>query len=691
MSSYQPETHALYRESNDTAAQMVQVALLVATLLAQRAVEARERRYAMEQAAAEERAQVAAEQLRAQRAAAEPVLRAVHQERFWKNPDARRIGRAWQAASEWADGDPYAAHTLEFLREQLRERFGIEAPAWPVHGAELSRIVTLADPAYRKHLDAAREAAEKAGGSTSYAFIVRDARDPYRVLYQGEAKAPVGMPAATAAAREFEVWAQGAGADSVKGRDRAEFTIEAMENNGTNRAGQVPAAEVHGNQVSDILAADVAWQRALIEGAESGSPGEMLYAYGGELERLEEEEKFRRARRAEYAARLEGESLSDADRKRLSGNVTALDTGLKALHQQQADNALKMAASAAELRGEAAEYVFRAARLQDSLDEGWWATASAAEVSGVWEHVTAWEPGQAREDMCQMLREEIERHHRLSIPRDATADMVAALYGGREAPGVATPISARGNALREQAQAVYESAFDLQAEALTVEGAVTPGWDGWEESGAAARLADSLRARAEAEAEVASQLIEQATWLDAQTPEVMSRLYAENSGDAVRSLVEQFEQQWGQSLTPEARQELTSVVDDLTEGRSPWTVAAGAGSADPVAVPAVTVPAGRQPESEERPQDADAETEDADTPLGLPREDEEALKVEARHRAAEALDSVADQEAAEAARVTLQAFPEDAQAATAVAPASRRAPGGKMPEPARQKAPTLGL
>ncbi|MEU1132633.1 hypothetical protein ABZ383_22690 [Streptomyces sp. NPDC005900] len=766
MSTYQPETHALYRETNEVASQLVQVAVLVATLLAQRAVEAREKRYAMEQAAAEERARVAAEQLRAQRAAAEPVLRSVHQERFWKEPNARRIGRAWQAASEWAAGDPYAAHTLEFLREQLKERFGIEAPAWPVHGAELSRIVTMADPRYRKDLSAARAAAE-AVGSASYAVVIRDSRDPYKVLYQGEATAPLGMPAATLAAREFEAWARGEGANSVKGRNPAEFTIEAMENTGAARAAQTPAAEVQGHQVDEVLAADAAWQRAVIEGSEPGTPAETLYAYEQELQRLEEEEKRRRVRRAEYAARLEEEGLSDADRKRLTGNLNSIDEGLTALHQQQADSALHMAAAAAEMRGENPERVFQAARLQESLDEGWWATASAAEVSGVWGHVTKWEPGLARDEMCQVLREEIERHHRLSVPKDASADMVAALFGGREAPGVATPISVRGDALRDQAQAVYESVFDLHAEALTVEQKLSSlGDDGpTSDRGRAAHpdgpsgdvpsinLADSLRARAEAEAQVAGRLIEQATWLDTQTPEVLARLYAENTGAAVDSLSAEFQARWGEALTPAA----ADLVTEMAQDREAWKVRAGQGSRDPGEVPTVIVGQvvahgrsadeylatladdpyyedlyirqreelrglGLSPEqADERaregvelqrgcleavekmsgPAERNTGTEDsrdsrvADVPLQVAPEDADLLRdqerrdEERRAEAGRALNDAEDREAAEAVRVTLQAFPESAQAATAVSPGTKAPQSTKGPEAVRQKGPRL--
>ncbi|MFF1264190.1 hypothetical protein ACFVZT_46355 [Streptomyces sp. NPDC058321] len=62
--------------------------------------------------------------------------------------------------------------------------------------------------------------------------------------------------------------------------------------------------------------------------------------------------------------------------------------------------------------------------------------------------------------MQAALRAGIERHHRLLVPEGATGDVVAGLYGGKDMPGPAVPLSAHGEALREQAHALYEAAFD---------------------------------------------------------------------------------------------------------------------------------------------------------------------------------------------------------------------------------------
>ncbi|GGX36579.1 hypothetical protein [Streptomyces chryseus] len=679
MSQYDQETREVYDAVSEAMAEAVRVAVTLAAIAADMIVEAREERIRLELEATERRAQLETERLRAERAAAEPILRAVHQERFWKDPDPRRIGRAWQAASEWAAGDPYAAYTLDVLREQLKDRFGIEVPRWPVEGAELARLVTLGNPDYRRLLEQAREAAEAVPG-TSYAVLIRDVRDPYTALYRGEGSCPAGMDPQAFAARQYEAWAAGAGAEQVGDRDAADFVVEMVENTGEPTAGHVPAVLMYGRDAAEALQAENDFHRALLDGTRTGSQDEMLLALTGELDRLEAEEAQRLGRRREYASRLydvDGTAveLSESDRRRLEGNVEAIDTGLPGLHREQADTALRIAAVAAEMRGEEPAHVYAAARLADNLDHGWWKTASAGEVAGVWEHVDSWNPGQAREEMRTLLREEIERHHGLTVPKDATAETVAGLFGGADVPGPATPLTERSEVLRDQAHDLFERAFDAHAQAVTAEAKAADLNAADQEQ--VRRSSALLVEQADLDAERGRILIHQATFLEDRTPDVMDQLYSQNTAEAVRTLSAEFEQRWGQQLTPEATQQLARTAEEVFG--DPWQVSAAQGSADPGVV---SIPGQVLAVVEEAAEQVTAEGDE-----GAAQRDAE------RHsQAAEALAGMEDQEAAEAARIAGPSFPRGPEAATETpARTDSKTPAGGAPERSREREQTRSL
>lgn len=676
------ESREIYDTAQATATQLtaeaIRLAITLANIVADEVIRARERRYELERQASEERARLDVERLRAERAAAEPLLRAVHQERFWQELDPsreehlRRLGRSWQAASEWAGGDPYAAYTLDVLREQLRERFGIETPAWQVGGAELARMVSLANPEFRAQLDKAREVAAEAG-TVSYSVIIRDRDDPYVIAYQGEVAVSAAVSAEEAAARVYTEWAAGDGAATVQGRGDG-FDVELRENTGSTDAVAVPAAVLPSAHVADVLAAAESRRRALVAGTETGSDAELLHALSEELDRLEAEEAQRQARRAGYVARLDDPELDDEGvRARLERNVAAIDAGLPGLHQQQAETALRVAATVADMRGENGAHVYDAARLTESLDDGWWATASPAEIAGVWDHVGAWQEGQARSEMLTVLREGIERHHRLIVPKDATSDMVAALYGGRDMPGPAVPLSAHGEALREQAQALYEAAFDDYGRAA-VASAEAEAAEGEAETAALQTSSEHLADRAAQSTTQATLLMQQGTWLDMQTPEVLGALYRDNSAAAVDELAARFAEQWGRPLIPQASEQLAQAAAQIAAVNQPWLITAGVGSVNP----ASTVTAGLVSVT----RTVTAKVVDTLTP-----QDTDTDRTQERQAAAtEVLDGLEDAESAQALGLARLAFPEGPEGAVATAPQSGRSSGGPGQAADRQRA-----
>ncbi|MFF1569897.1 hypothetical protein ACFVY1_41970 [Streptomyces sp. NPDC058293] len=205
----------------------------------------------------------------------------------------------------------------------------------------------------------------------SYSVIIRDRDDPYAIAYQGEAAVSAAVSADEAAARVYTDWATGSGADTVQGREDR-FEVELRENTGASASVAVPAAVLVSGLAPEVLAAAEARRRAMVTGTETGTDAELLLALTEQLDRLEAEEALRTTRREEYAGRLAEPGLSDADRRRLQGNIAAIDSGLPGLRQEQADTALRAAATSAQMRGENPANVYAGARLSESLDEGWW-------------------------------------------------------------------------------------------------------------------------------------------------------------------------------------------------------------------------------------------------------------------------------------------------------------------------------
>ncbi|WP_198359152.1 hypothetical protein [Streptomyces fildesensis] len=646
--TYQNETEEVYAASMEAVAESIRLAITIAALIAESVVRAREREYERERQASEERSRQSAERLRAERAAADPLLRAAWQERFWKDADPRRIGRTWQAASEWAGADPYAAATLEHLREQLKERFGIDVPNWPVGGVELARMITFTDRDFRAMLDKARAVAEESPG-TSFIIIIRDREDPYRPAYQGEAVAAPGMPAEVLGAEEFLRWA----ADRDIG-DGSRFTVEVIENTGDLDPVRVPAAVLSAEQVQPVLAAEQDRQRRILSGTEEATDAERLYVLTSELDRLQADEKLRLSRQAEYQARLDTDpSLSDAERRRLTENVEAVNIGVSELQAQQAAIGVQIQATTAALRGENPAHEVQARTLSESLDAGWWSTASAEEIAGVWAHVDGWQEGRARDEIRSQLRQSIADHHGLIVPADADAEMIAELFGGREEPGPAVPLSIQAQQLDDQAQALYEAAFDEFAAARELDNdaeQLSP-----EEAEKLRAVGERLRQQATDDHGAAEQLTEQSRWLERRAQTGTAEAYTQGSAEPLARLRQEYAERWGRPPQPEAMETLAEEAE-RGFGTGP-VIIASPGAEDP-AVWTVT----ELPEQAAAPDESEAGLDEA----------QDARRVEA----SAALAGLADQEAADAVRIAAMGFPQAVEAAVESPPSAAKNSGG---------------
>ncbi|GAA0438971.1 hypothetical protein [Streptomyces luteireticuli] len=681
----------LYDPLTQAMAEALRLAITIAAVVADEIVRAREERYRREEAASQERARLLAERLRAERSAVEPLLREAWQERFWRTPDARRVGKCWQAAAEWAGGDAFARETLEHLRQQLEKRYGIEAPVWPLHGAEISRMIALAAPEFQRFLQQGRTAAQDVA-TVSLVVLVRDTADPLAIVHQDVVIVAAGMPPSEAGANAFLRWAEQTRAEAPD-LDVSRFYIEVLENT-ADGVQQVPAVRIYGHEAERAQQDALRWQRAVVSGAQEATPAELFYALEQERGRLEAEKDHRVSRFREYRGRLDSEGLSDADRKRLAGNITAIIDGLPVLRQQMEELQLRIEAAGAQVRGEDPAHVYGAVQLRDLLDQGWWETANDTEIAGVWDTVRGWSPGQARTEMQTHLREEISKHHGVHVPPggELTGDDIAHLLVDSTRVDEAITVSLASEELRDEGMAAYEEAAGLHAQAQEKEAAA-------DEAQSAGATEDSASLRAEAASllqhvmEVkgrAEALMDRSAWVSAQGVAAEFAVLQSGNARAVERLTQEFARRWARTPAPEAVRQFLAETEHgfsptgnqtvltavpLNNERTVWRALPPTAGAVPQA----------GPEAERAPETAVA-VHEASAAEKAAREAREA-----RQAAAEvALRGMEDQEAAEAARLTALAFPEGPEAAVAKAPAGSRGSGSTGPSSSRERAAELG-
>jgi hypothetical protein len=525
------ETREVYAATAEAVAESIRITVTLASLLAESLVRAREERLRREGELSEARAQAAAEELRAARAEAEPLLRSAWQEAFWERPDPRRIGLAWQAAAEWAELDPYAQATLDHLRHELKDRLGIEVPTWPIGGAELARLTLLADPAYRKVLKAARDAA--AGEhEVSYVVIIRDTDDPHAAVFQDTVTVHAGMDPHSVAARVFLDWAENHPETAAAPEKWPRFAAEAVENTDRSGTGHVPAAVVSG------ATAKATWEqhkqriRDVAAGREPASDIEQVYALTEHLRALEE-----RADPADEAARTE--------------------------------MSLRLSEAYARSRGENPAHVRHLARLVTDLDGEWWRTASAPEIAAVWKTIADWSDSRARTAGITFLQDAVRREHGIDVPPNASHQVVREALSGRADEEPALPVTAYGRLLYQQARELYDRSFNEMARAVRLDAAARHTDTPEEERVRMRREAQELRESAGGHRRLARDLNVQGYSLEVGVRRAVADAFRDGTPEPLLRLYEEFTARWGRTpgqaaaalASTEAMAEAAAAVD----------------------------------------------------------------------------------------------------------------------------------
>ncbi|THA70675.1 hypothetical protein E6P78_08825 [Streptomyces sp. A0958] len=412
-------TNEITGAAGDLWSEAVRVALTVAEIVAVEVSRHRQQKWERER-------QEAARSVWEDRQRAEPVLRDTWDEDFWKDPEPHDIGRAWQAATEWAPSDPAAAATLQHLRRQLDERYGLSLADVQLNVPELSKALALGSPGLRQEAATAREDAER-WGETSTLYVIRDPADPEQILHRGELRTVPGEQIEAAAARELRQWCADQGRKPDGGT-----VIETVANDGSPAGGD-ETARVTGERAEAVVEAETRRQRHLVSGAETGSPEEVHHAVLAEMTRTEEA----------------GQLLAEGSDER-----SGLRETWKRLNVQAQ-------AVTAEMRGEDPRHVYQGADLRSRLStESWWATARASEVAGVWDQVDKWPRSPAKERTFVALKDELFARHGLDLESGTPAKTVAELLGSTESAAPAATYSEQAAKALQEAKRQYGQSFD---------------------------------------------------------------------------------------------------------------------------------------------------------------------------------------------------------------------------------------
>lgn len=104
----------------------LRVAMTVAGRMAETRARAREQQQRDAQAASQQDGRELAARLTAERAAARAALAPVEREEWWQRAQPAEIAHAWETANAWKEIDPDVARTVDRLRGQVRERYGLD-------------------------------------------------------------------------------------------------------------------------------------------------------------------------------------------------------------------------------------------------------------------------------------------------------------------------------------------------------------------------------------------------------------------------------------------------------------------------------------------------------------------------------------------------------------------------------------
>lgn len=350
------------------------------------------------------------------------VWRRVWSEDFWDKATPERIARAWEAAAAWASDEfPAARATIEHMRGEIADRYGITVDPVQARGADLAALLgsppgtpdtptpDAAAQARLDRLDTITYRLHGPGGHTQIGVVHLAAEDSSDVARHIAAERLADYQREHDGRCGIEVFA----GDRVDW-DRQLFTLDG------------DSAQQLRDRYSRIVAQPREADARAAQTAEQGM--EVAAVLRTERHRLRKRlTELSNGEEAAFAA-----APADPGERRTWAREQAED-----IRARLGSLTTRLQAVEADLRGENGDVVMRWAALRYELDERWWQNATGQEVSGVWERVAGWPAGRARDQALEHLRTAIHREYDVELPRDASVEHVRqalAASSSREAP-----------------------------------------------------------------------------------------------------------------------------------------------------------------------------------------------------------------------------------------------------------------
>lgn len=136
----------------------LRVALTAAGQIGERFARAREEALRRAQAQSEQEARELQARIAAERAASRVELAQVYRPEWWDKAEPQDVGRAHQLARAWADSDPEAVRGEQRIKDEVRNRYGVDVDAANGDPAQVQAAVAREQQEQRAH--AAADAAD---------------------------------------------------------------------------------------------------------------------------------------------------------------------------------------------------------------------------------------------------------------------------------------------------------------------------------------------------------------------------------------------------------------------------------------------------------------------------------------------------------------------------------------------------
>jgi hypothetical protein len=332
---------------------------------------------------------------------AAPIMRQAYSEDWWTRATPQQIGAVWEATASWAAvGEGYAQATLQHLREQTSQRYGVDVRDLRMQARDVVALLSRAR--------GAQDTPAPAPGSRTVSYVIRDTTGTVLAQHLG-IQPPPGMTISEHAARQLIQFSgrleeqAGEPVGGLTGR----FVIEAYAGDDVTID---PALTLTGDRVAATVQSAEQSREQILSGVAATSPEELLDALLAEEHRLAEE---------------------------LTGHVDAMDFATAEAIVAHANQAaivrerldyvrLRIQAADADVRGENGTHVFQQASLRARYDDAWWTEATPQEASVLWRYAAGWSEGSAKLWMTAYLQDRIYERFGVIVDTDADAQQVPA-------------------------------------------------------------------------------------------------------------------------------------------------------------------------------------------------------------------------------------------------------------------------